>query len=38
MDRMPYPGLERFNKIRYQRDYALDPNPPELPKLDEEDK
>jgi hypothetical protein len=28
---MPYPGLERFEEIRYTRDYALDPNEPEPP-------
>lgn len=27
---IPYPGLEEFKKIRYSRDYALDPREPEL--------
>jgi hypothetical protein len=28
---VPYPGLSMFKKIRYKRDYALDPNPPQPP-------
>ena len=31
----PYPGLKKFKKIRYTRDYAIDPNPPKLP-MDED--
>ena len=27
----PYPGLRRFKKVRYTRDYAIDPNPSEPP-------
>lgn len=35
---MPYPGLKEFKKVRYvTRDYALDPNPPEPPGLDEDE-
>lgn len=34
---MPYPGLTTFKKIRYIRDYAIDPNPSELPMSDDED-
>ena len=35
---MPYPGLTGFKKVRYQtRDYALDPNPPELPISNEDE-
>ena len=33
----PYPGLKEFKKVRYTRDYALDPNPPSLPTPEEED-
>jgi hypothetical protein len=32
---LPYPGLTEFTKIRYTRDYALDPQDPTLADLDE---
>ena len=31
----PYPGLRRFKKIRYSRDFAIDPNPPKPPSRTE---
>jgi hypothetical protein len=35
---LPYPGLEEFKKVRYTtRDYALDPNEPELPDSTDRD-
>ncbi len=35
---MPYPGLKEFKKVRYStRDYALDPNDPELPDFEEDE-
>src|ERR1700730_9728467 len=35
--RTPYPGLPKFKKIRYKRDFTLCPNPPELPSELEQD-
>lgn len=35
--RTPYPGLKRFKKIRYTRDFAIDPNPPEPPWANQEE-
>ena len=35
---MPYPGLREFKKVRYStRDYALDPNDPEPPVMEDDE-